>query len=356
MKPSPQYLASAGTPPRISIAMATYNGENFIREQLDSLARQTLLPTEIVITDDGSTDSTLEIIDHFCRTAPFPVHTFRNPSRLGYANNFFKAASLCTGDIIAFCDQDDIWLESKLAVCSPFFADPSIALVAHSAWVMLSSGERPHRRPDYSRTRILQPASSDPFEFPFGFAMLIRKDLLQVAHLPDRPPKISGHDQWLWVLATSIARVATLAEPLVLYRQHQGNVFGAGLHQGAAQQARNILRTLDYDALADAEMESSRAILRAAEQSAQFAESLRAVARKIARRSEFHHLRTAIYRPDSTLFRRMASFGQILLRGGYLPSRSGTGLGPRAAVKDLFFGAPGIFKYLHSRTKPSHNP
>ncbi len=356
MKPSPQSPAAPCAPPRISIAMATYNGENFIREQLDSIARQTLLPTELVITDDGSTDSTLEIIERFSRTAPFPVRIFRNPSRLGYADNFFKAASLCTGDIVAFCDQDDIWLEGKLAVCSPFFADPSIALVAHSAWVMLASGERPHCRPNYSRTRILQPASCDPFEFPLGFAMLVRKHLLQVAHLHDRPPKISGHDQWLWVMATSTARVATIAEPLVLYRQHQGNVFGAGLHRGAGQQTRNILRTLDYDLLADAEIESSRAILRAAQQSPQFAEPLRAVAQKIARRSEFHRLRTRIYRPGSSLFLRISCFARILFRGGYLPSRSGIGLGPRAAVKDLLFGAPGTFKFLHSRPKPPRNP
>ena len=64
--------------PRISVAMATYNGERYIREQLDSIARQTLLPIEIVITDDGSTDRTREVVEEFARTSPFLVRLVRN--------------------------------------------------------------------------------------------------------------------------------------------------------------------------------------------------------------------------------------------------------------------------------------
>ena len=130
-----------GTSITISIAMATYNGDRYIGEQLDSLARQKLLPLELVVTDDGSSDGTLDILKAFSEGAPFPVRIFRNTTRLGYEENFLKAASLCNGDVIAFCDQDDIWMDRKLEVCAPMFADPSIVGVLHTGQSMRDSGE-----------------------------------------------------------------------------------------------------------------------------------------------------------------------------------------------------------------------
>ena len=82
---------------KISIAMATYNGAKYIRDQLDTLGRQTLPPVELVVTDDGSTDATLSIVEAFSAVAPFPVRIIRNTNRLGYEENFLKAASLCAG-------------------------------------------------------------------------------------------------------------------------------------------------------------------------------------------------------------------------------------------------------------------
>src|ERR1700728_1787253 len=130
-----------GKPARISVAMATFNGEKYIREQLDSIAGQTLLPFELVITDDGSTDATLGIVENFASVAPFPVKIHRNESRLGYANNFIRAASLCQGELIAFCDQDDIWMTEKFSVCSEFFRDSEVVLAAHSAVTIADSGQ-----------------------------------------------------------------------------------------------------------------------------------------------------------------------------------------------------------------------
>src|SRR3954470_19575459 len=73
---------------RISIGMATYEGERYIGEQLESLARQKLLPFELFVTDDGSTDGTLDILNAFSEGSPFPVRIFRNSTRLGYEENF----------------------------------------------------------------------------------------------------------------------------------------------------------------------------------------------------------------------------------------------------------------------------
>jgi glycosyltransferase involved in cell wall biosynthesis len=99
----------------ISIALTTFNGERFLPEQLESLARQTRLPDEIVITDDASTDDTLCVVKKFSANAPFPVKVYRNAVRLGWARNFVRPAQLCTRELIAFCDQDDLWQRARIA-------------------------------------------------------------------------------------------------------------------------------------------------------------------------------------------------------------------------------------------------
>jgi glycosyltransferase involved in cell wall biosynthesis len=78
----------------VSVAMATYNGEAHIHEQLLSLANQSLAPVELVVADDCSGDRTLDIVREFARTAPFAVRIYENETRLGYRANFMRAASL----------------------------------------------------------------------------------------------------------------------------------------------------------------------------------------------------------------------------------------------------------------------
>jgi glycosyltransferase involved in cell wall biosynthesis len=103
--------------PSVSVALCTYNGARFLDEQLASLAAQTWRPLELVVCDDRSTDSTLAILAKFASTASFPVRIVQNGAWLGYKSNFKKAACLCQGELITFCDQDDIWLPTKLEVC-----------------------------------------------------------------------------------------------------------------------------------------------------------------------------------------------------------------------------------------------
>jgi len=98
----------------ISIALCTYNGARYLQQQLDSIADQTLLPGELVACDDGSSDETVEILNDFSEKAPFPVHIHINVSNLDVARNFEKCMSLCTGKLIALCDQDDVWKPEKL--------------------------------------------------------------------------------------------------------------------------------------------------------------------------------------------------------------------------------------------------
>ena len=130
----------------ISIAMATYNGEQFLDEQLRSLNEQVTPPHEIVVCDDQSTDRTRDLLARFARKASFPVKLFTNDRRLGWRENFLRAARLCSSEYISFCDQDDIWLKEKLAVVE--FTSEAKSMHALATWVPphRRCGKRHHRR------------------------------------------------------------------------------------------------------------------------------------------------------------------------------------------------------------------
>ena len=96
----------------VSIAMATYNGEKYLKEQLDSIYAQTYKDIEVIVCDDCSSDKTVEILDEY--KEKYGLKYYINEKNLGFKKNFEKAISLCSGDFIALADQDDIWIENKI--------------------------------------------------------------------------------------------------------------------------------------------------------------------------------------------------------------------------------------------------
>ena len=98
----------------VSIALCTFNGEKFLKEQLESFTHQTKLPDELIICDDHSTDTTLQIVESFIQSAPFNVRLYVNESRMGSTKNFERAISLSKGDVIFLSDQDDWWHPEKI--------------------------------------------------------------------------------------------------------------------------------------------------------------------------------------------------------------------------------------------------
>ena len=99
----------------ISIAMATYNGEEILEKQLDSILLQTIQDFEIVVCDDQSKDSTWNILEQYAKRDK-RFHIYRNEKNLGFKKNFEKAIGLTQGDYIALCDQDDIWYPRHLEI------------------------------------------------------------------------------------------------------------------------------------------------------------------------------------------------------------------------------------------------
>ncbi len=210
----------------VSIAMGTFNGTRFLLEQLESLSRQTHLPAELVITDDGSTDATGDIVHEFGLSAPFPVHFHRNARNLGYKANFVHCASLCKSDLIAFCDQDDIWHPDKLAKMTAFLDDPKLLMVYHT--FRLFDQNQNEVGPVVDQTSEI----GSPWAKVYGITQVFRRSLIRfndmwadsVDHFaPDQP---MSHDEWFYFLAHAFDAVRYVPLDLIDYRQHTNNICG----------------------------------------------------------------------------------------------------------------------------------
>lgn len=317
--------------PRISIAMATYNGSKYLLEQLDSLDAQTLTPFELVVTDDGSTDTTLELLDAFARRATFPVRVHRNEQRLGYRDNFLKAARLCSGELIAFCDQDDVWMANKLESAAQVFADPDVLLVIHDIQVVTEALGAPR----YYRA----PNCNSPFAVQYGNSMVFRADLpldLDIVRPPsERDPDASplAHDEWIPFLASSLGKCVNLHSPLLLYRQHESNTCGFGQRTTSSpeSQREQHARRFRHRSLRARE---HAATLRVLIEETELSEKRRSHAQaSLARWERYARLlqhRAELYKDDSEFLSRLQRVMHILLLQGYTKNQ----LGRRALVKD----------------------
>ncbi len=212
--------------------MATHNGERYLAEQLESLAGQTCPPCRLAVHDDCSTDGTVNIVEDFRSTASFPVSLVRSSSRQGHASCFLSAADHCRTDLIAFCDQDDIWLPHKLARCREEFArSRDVLLVVHSAAIVDASMQvRLGHFPAYRRRHATTPTSTVLSPQTPGFATLLDRRVLEVGRAVGAIPgyvDTLGHDDWLPFLAAAFGGVVFLPDRLVFYRQHKNNQWGA---------------------------------------------------------------------------------------------------------------------------------
>jgi glycosyltransferase involved in cell wall biosynthesis len=221
--------------PRISVALCTFEGARFLEPQLESLAAQTRLPDELVACDDGSSDGTVEILRAFAGRSPFPVRIEVNAATLRSTKNFEKAIGLCTGDLIATCDQDDVWLPEKLALCEEAFArDPRIGLVFSDAevvderlrplgyrlWDAVHFGRAAQRRVRRGRAFDLLLRQWVMTGATMMFRAEFRSTLLPI-------PECWIHDGWIAFLIGALAPVGMIPQPTVLYRQHAAQQIGA---------------------------------------------------------------------------------------------------------------------------------
>lgn len=207
---------------RISVAVATYNGERFIREQMDSILKNLSARDEIVVSDDGSSDATPDILEEY-KGREVPVTVVAGPGK-GIKQNIGEALRHCKGRYIFLADQDDVWAEDKVEKVMEYLGKDGCRLVCHDARVMdasLSSvieesffafrGSKPGFLSNLLKNRYM------------GCCMAFERGLLDTA-LPI-PDNIEMHDQWIGMINDlKGGKSRFIGEALLLYRRHGANV------------------------------------------------------------------------------------------------------------------------------------
>lgn len=218
----------------ISVALPTCNGERFVTEQLASMAAQTRLPDEVVVSDDSSSDQTVSLVEDFARHAPFPVRLLVHSIRAGISANYERALGQCSGHFIALSYQDDVWLPDKLQRCEDrLLAKPGVGLVFSDAQVVDSS-----LRPlpltiwstvEFDERRQMKVRAGQGHEVLLernivtGATVVFRAEFLNLA-LPF--PLYWVHDAWLALIISIYADLDFIEAPTILYRQHDRNAVG----------------------------------------------------------------------------------------------------------------------------------
>jgi glycosyltransferase involved in cell wall biosynthesis len=223
------------SPPRISVALCTFNGERFLSQQLQSLLHQSCLPDELIVFDDVSTDRTINILETFAGTASFPVRIHRNEKTIGPAQNFGQAIAACSGEIISFCDQDDVWESNKIErTLSAFDRNPQLAFVFSDAEIC-DQNCQPLGYPLWTSVGFTGRLRTQ-FDSGNGFDVLLRQNIVTGATLSFASrfgsmvlPIGHGwmHDGWIALLLSAVAAGEAISKPLIRYRQHADQSIGA---------------------------------------------------------------------------------------------------------------------------------
>jgi glycosyltransferase involved in cell wall biosynthesis len=211
--------------PKISVCIATYNGEKFLREQLDSILKQLEITDEIVVSDDSSTDRTAEILLDYSQKDPrFRLilnQSFRDPIK-----NFENALKNANGEWIYLSDQDDVWLDGKVSTINKLLDE--FDLVLHNS--ILTDEELNIRHPSFfeffgSKKGLIKNMIKSSY---YGSCMAFRRWVL-VKALPFPNTKEIGHDLWLGLVAEMRGNIKLLDTPYLLYRRHNNTFTSRGL-------------------------------------------------------------------------------------------------------------------------------
>ena len=198
--------------------MTVYNGQKHLAEQIDSFLNQSYLPHEIIISDDCSTDNTLQLLEKYKNNKKIKIKIYKNTKNIGFTKNFEKAISKSRGDILFLSDQDDIWYYNKIeTIIKKFNTNPEIGLIIHDANLVNANLKKT------SLTALSQVNSgfSNTDVFITGALTAFKRDLLKF-FLPF-PKKLLGHDGYMHFIAKNLGARMVISNKLQIIRRHESN-------------------------------------------------------------------------------------------------------------------------------------
>ncbi len=220
--------------PHVSVCLAAYNGERWLRAQLTSILHQLDDADEVVIVDDASGDSTPRIVEELRDPR---IRVLRNVRNIGVDSSFERAISEANGEIIFLSDQDDLWYENKVAIVLGAFAEtPDVTLVLSDAEIIDEAGNRREYTYFEARGKFVPGIMANILKSKFlGCAMAFRANLRK--HFLPFPSLIPGHDMWIGIVNEWYGKTRFIKQPLIAYRRHGSNA-SPETHRGIAQMLR----------------------------------------------------------------------------------------------------------------------
>jgi glycosyltransferase involved in cell wall biosynthesis len=221
---------------KISVAMCTYNGEKYIKTQLESILKQTVSVDEIVICDDGSKDKTFEMIAQFQIEYPNKIFLYKNSVNMGSTKNFEKSISICTGDYIFLSDQDDVWKADKVEKIIQHFTDnPSIEAIFSNADLINENNEKINTITLWDSVFFIEKQLKKPLDLfclikskrnmVTGATLCIKKEVKDLI-IPFPNIKKYYHDEWIAIIIASRNKLNYITEELISYRIHSKQQIG----------------------------------------------------------------------------------------------------------------------------------
>ncbi len=215
---------------KISVALCTYNGQQFLLKQIESIFFQSFSVDEIIICDDNSTDNTISIISGFLQKYPEIIKLYINKNNLGIVRNFQKAISLCSGDVIFLCDQDDIWKKDKVEKTSNFFDENPLLYAVFSNADLINEFSL-----SLSKTlwdSLLFKGTVNIFRHLLfyrnvvtGACLTIKKETLKlILPFPEKGKML--HDEWIALKLSKVNKIGFINIALVEYRVHNNQKTG----------------------------------------------------------------------------------------------------------------------------------
>ena len=217
----------------VEILLSTYNGEKYLRVQLDSILKQDHSYWRLVIRDDGSKDGTLVILNEYVQKYPDKISLLKdNEGNLGFSASFSKLVKQCSADYIMYCDQDDYWHPDKISIMLSVMLEeetnlPAVAHVVFSDLQLADSDMRIVSSSFLTRMRYSSRKGMQIFflkNYVPGCNLLFNKTLVQQALKTNNI--INLHDHWLLMVCSSIGKLTYVNKPLMDYRTHDSNAIG----------------------------------------------------------------------------------------------------------------------------------
>ena len=229
----------------VTVLLAVYNGERYLKQQLESVLNQTVTDIKILVRDDGSSDASPKIIDEYCQKYPKKVFKLVGTPTKSAKQNFAELLKCADGDYVMFCDQDDVWLPQKiektLALMKSAEKDNTPVLV-HTDLKVVDADLNVISNSFFDFQKLLKKDITLPEllvqNYVTGCTVMVNRAL--VSKCGEIPKRCIMHDWWLALVAILFGKLVCLEEPTMLYRQHSDNQVGAKASYGMAYIKRKL--------------------------------------------------------------------------------------------------------------------